>query len=372
MTELLMRFTSLPNLHPALVHFPVAILPIAILLDLSMLPMRRQRHWLDRAACVLYSAAAVGGVAAYWAGHLAVEGLPPLALDAQAQVNTHSDSATISVWLMGLLAVARVAVAVRDTKSQSTVPRVALLAFALVASALVYRTADLGGGLVYQYGIGVADRGSPDSDEPTVATTGSEVSHGAGGDAASRLVERADGTTIWTPLPEDRQALGTVLTPAPGTHTAAVAWAEPQGGAGGLGLAVDGEALLLLPGTYGDVEVKAELIADGFNGELGLAHHVASGSEAGLLTVSFPENEFSLVLRKGGEPSMLAQATRHVSKAPFQLAVTVSGRHLHGFLGEERVVHGHASPSSDGGCGLFLHGQGTVRILSMSITTGDA
>ena len=366
MSELVTRFTSLPNLHPALVHFPIALLPVAILLDLLTLRLPRQREWPDRAATVLYVAAAAGSIAAYWAGRLAAEGLPPLALHIQLHVNEHSDSARVATWLVGLVAAARVAVAARDTRFRRKVLRIFLISIALASVALIYRTADLGGGLVYQHRVGVAEIDQHGEDRASAAEPETTDAIVAG--AASRLSETGNGKLIWKPLPTDREAIGAVLSPAPGTDASAISWVEPADGERGLGLAVDGEAVLLLPGAFGDVEVMAELEAEGFEGEMGVAHHVSSGAEAGLLTLSFPGGQVALVSRSGGESRTLATAVRSISAGPFQLRVTAAGRHFYGFLGEERVVHGHEPPPRDGGCGLFLRGKGTVRVLSLTIT----
>ena len=98
MSEVVIRFTSLPNLHPALVHFPIAILPVALLMDLMAVLLRGQREWLDRAASLLYVASAVGAIAAFWTGRFAADGLPPLDLHVQLAVNEHSDSARTAAW----------------------------------------------------------------------------------------------------------------------------------------------------------------------------------------------------------------------------------------------------------------------------------
>lgn len=52
--------TSLPNLHPAAVHFPLALLPAAVLFEALSLALRRRAAWAERAACGLYVASALG------------------------------------------------------------------------------------------------------------------------------------------------------------------------------------------------------------------------------------------------------------------------------------------------------------------------
>lgn len=368
MSDLITHFTSLPNLHPAVVHFPIALLPVAVLVDLWMLGSSRGRDGMERAASLLYVAAALGAGGAYWAGRLAADGLPPLALEVQHRVNEHSDAALGALWWVALLAVARVAIAFWDRRCRRKILRASLLVVALVGVGLVLRTADLGGGLVYRYGVAVAGRVEHVAQEETKAAVEPETTGPSPEDSASRLVVGADGSLTWKPLPGDRAALGGVLRPAPGTDAGAVSWEESVDGAAGLLLAVDGEALLLLPGAFGDVQVQAELEVGGFEGEVGLAHHASSGSQAGLLTVSFPGNTFALVSRHADETRQLSRAVRSVPRGSFQLMVTADGRHFNGFLGSERIVHGHELSSGSGGCGLFLKGHGTVRILSLMVT----
>lgn len=106
MNDLVANYTALPNLHPALVHFPIAFLPLAVILDALVLRFPGQREWLDRAATLLYGVAALGAAAAFLSGRHAAEALPPLALTVQVHVNEHSDSARAALWLLVLLVAA--------------------------------------------------------------------------------------------------------------------------------------------------------------------------------------------------------------------------------------------------------------------------
>lgn len=375
MNDLVSNYTALPNLHPALVHFPIAFLPLAVILDALVLRFPGQREWLDRAATLLYGVAALGAAAAFLSGRQAAEALPPLALAVQVHVNEHSDSARAVLWLLVLLAAFRAVVAYRDWRVRRKVLRVCFLLIAAGAVVLVYRTADLGGGLVFRHGIGVAQSGDPGAPgltramevQETIATDSEDE-----GAAERRLVTGDDGSLSWRPLPGDRQALGSFLLPAPETDDSAVSWGESAEDGEGLGLTLDGEALLLLPGAFGDVQVEAELVLEGFEGEVGLAHHVLSGSQSSLFTVAVPGNEFVLSRRDGATTRRLARSVRAVPEGPIRLLTTAAGRHYYGYLGEESVVHGHEAPPPKGGCGLFLRGRGVVRILSLTVTPGGS
>jgi len=240
MSGLLASLTALPNLHPALFHFPVALAFTALALDLFSLLVPR-RIWPERAAAALYALAAAGAVAAYLAGRQAADGLGQIPVQAEAVLSRHAD---LGLWTMAVLlaaAVLRVTASVRTANlpvARFGVLRAAALLAMLGASALVGVTADLGGALVFRHGVAVAaSAGSPARTTPVAPPTPvvepPEV----------RLTRGGDGSLDWRPAPTDGAALGTILTPLPGSARVTVASAPDAGD----GLALEVAAQIVCP-----------------------------------------------------------------------------------------------------------------------------
>lgn len=370
MNDWIVQSTSLPNLHPALVHLPLALVPAAVLFDLACISLR-ERRWLDRAAAALYLLAALGAGAAWWAGRRAVDAFARIPTEAEIDIARHSDWALYTLWCVVLLAAARLAVAwwQRTEERTSLLPvRVTLLLVSFLLVGAVLRTGDLGGRLVFYHGLGV------ERSEPAVSARkeadASEADAGGESDTGSavdRLVRGEDGELRWNPAPRDQGALGAVLRPAEGTDAAAVAWKPPSGeGRRGLALEVSGRAVLVLPGSYDDVRVDAEVDLTGFDGSVGVVHHVAGGGDLGVFRVS-TGGRAALAQLADGRASSLEQAPVELSERTVTLGVSAAGRHLKGYIDGESVVHGHADAGPSGACGLLLEGRGTVRVLSVHV-----
>lgn len=165
MLDSLLSLTSLPNLHPALVHFPIALLPAALALDL-VVRWTGGRPDLDRVAAGVWVAGALSAWIALEAGEAAAETLLHLTPRAEAALAEHSDLGHWAFWLFALLAAVRATLTLRERGRSRVVfgaLRWGLVAAAVAALVLMAVAADHGGALVYGHGIGVAPAvlGSP-------------------------------------------------------------------------------------------------------------------------------------------------------------------------------------------------------------------
>jgi uncharacterized membrane protein len=372
MLEELVSWTSLPNLHPLAVHFPVALLPTALLFDFLGLFYRRL-NWSNPAATALYALTAAAAAIAYWAGRQAADSFTDLAPQVQPHLSRHSDLALYAVWALAALAVLRLAIALWEQAKPRATARTVLLAAAVGVLGLLLKTADLGGGLVYRHQVGVATGelalqapGAPETPEETAPQPPTETATSPG-PAESRLVKSEDGSLLWAPLASDARALREILRPAPGFSTGTVSWREETGDHEGLRLEVNGRSLLVLPGTFGDVHLEAELALEGFEGTVALAHHVESTDDAEFLSLSTEPARVALLSSTAGVETKLDETPVELPSGTFRLAVSAAGRHQKASLNGRTVAHGHEPPRQEGACGLFVDGTGAIRIVWMRV-----
>lgn len=163
--------SSLPNVHPLLVHFPLALAFTALGLDVFCLTLRRP--WLDRATVTLYGLAAVSGVVTAISGKVAFEGFAQVSARAESVAGEHSDWAFLSIILLFVVLVLRFEALWRD-RAEAVVRRAPIRWLALVlsigAQVALFETASHGGELVFRHGLGVS--GPMEASPPPEFTTG--------------------------------------------------------------------------------------------------------------------------------------------------------------------------------------------------------
>ena len=143
-----------PNIHPLLVHFPIALLCAAAAVDVVGCAFRRNRT-LRHLATLLYVLGTGGAIAAYVTGRAASQTtwFPGMA---QAVLGEHWNWALRTVWFFGVVTMARL-VFLRPSRRDPGPSIVATFALVgLVGIGLLIETGDRGGRLVFQHGVGTA------------------------------------------------------------------------------------------------------------------------------------------------------------------------------------------------------------------------
>ena len=145
--------TWAPNLHPLLVHFPVTLLISAVAVDLASLLMPARPAVRDTAT-VFYCAGALMAMAAYFSGLSAAQGMS-VSPEESAALTAHFTWADRTTWFFVFFASLRMALSYIWRPSGRWAALAAVMV-AMVGVGMLVVTADRGGRLVFQYGLGVA------------------------------------------------------------------------------------------------------------------------------------------------------------------------------------------------------------------------
>ena len=141
------------TLHPLLVHFPIGLMVTAAVVDLAGLATD-PRSTLRRAATGLYLAGAAALVAAYFTGR-SDAALVRIPGPAHALVDEHWTWALRTTIYMGVFTLGRLGLELAGLLSGRG-RWLPVVAGGLVGILLLFQTAERGGRLVYEYGVGVA------------------------------------------------------------------------------------------------------------------------------------------------------------------------------------------------------------------------
>lgn len=140
-----------PNLHPLIVHFPIAILILAVVFDFMSLILKNQK-WLSKTTLTLFVIGALGALFAFYTGHEAASHLQ-IPKNMMATLEAHEEWAEYTVWYFTLFAIFRL---ILSWFNKNRISPTSVIAFLLgfVGLFLLYKTGQNGGKLVYKYNLG--------------------------------------------------------------------------------------------------------------------------------------------------------------------------------------------------------------------------
>ena len=140
----------LAELHPKVVHFPIALFFTFALFELLGTVLKKD--YLLKAAHLLLFLGVVGSVLAVLSGKQAAGANPYWTEASRGLIREHSSFADITIWyFVGLLVVKTYLVLMK--KMNQTFNHI-ILALALIGCYFVYQTSEHGGQLVTKFGIG--------------------------------------------------------------------------------------------------------------------------------------------------------------------------------------------------------------------------
>ena len=374
-----------PSIHPLLIHFPIALLTIAVLFDLVALVVPRKQAEIRSAAVALFTLGAIAALVAFFTGRAAADAvLVPAA--AQTLLTDHADWAERTVWFYGLFALARLAMLRLDHKGRLPAKKALnILAFVIGAGGifLLFQTGDRGAQMVFQYGLGVQavpQEGLEPYDPDAERTAEGEADHehapgeeheeegeadhehapGEEHNAETAMVMHPvvaeDGSWSWEPGAGARRALTEAFRFFEGSPENLSL--EEQDGQLALTLE-DGPVLFVTGDSLTSIQGDVTLNLDRFNGSVRVVHHVRDAQNYNFLALEDGK------MRQGQVRDGVTEIFDEEEQAGngwFTLRVVADGTHFRGYVDGKLVVHGHSDAPAPGPVGLRLEGSGTVLL----------
>ncbi len=339
----------IPNIHPLIIHFPIVLLMIYPILEALRLRYK-DSVVLGKGALWFLSIGVLSLIFSYLSGEQAIEtvqlrgGAVPIATEHEfwARNTLIFYSLWLVLYLFGIW------------------KRISLLSNALTALfmgligvALLVMTSDLGGRLVYEYGVGTkqVDKLNEQIDDlqrrlnvylnntaPILSENGAwswSVSPGASevildsfriiGEGFSSVSESSDNNAHWVTLESNGQAAG-----------------------------------LIVDGQLSNLEGEVRLNADNFSGKIEVIHNYQDNGNYQFFRIQngsvtqgsvSDANETIFQQENGIDPS-----------GWITLRITSNNAHYYGYIDNKNITHAHGTPLPAGATGVLIEGSGSVSL----------
>ncbi len=140
-----------PGIHPLIIHFPIALLSLAV--GLTVLGVVYYKEWIIKSTLGLLAIGSAGALASYISGRSAADSIG-LNLKAEVAIGTHSNWGLYTLIYFGVFTLIFYLIKF-ILKKEEILIRIILAVLALIGFLIVGQTAEYGGRLVFEYGLGV-------------------------------------------------------------------------------------------------------------------------------------------------------------------------------------------------------------------------
>lgn len=343
----------MPNIHPLIIHFPIVLLLLAVLLHLTALIIWTL-PWLRTITLSVSIMGFLTLIVTYLSGRQAADfvSIPTVA------INTLSKHADLALWTLiyfGVLTVLHLGIKflkVYDRKSISIV----LFVLGSLGLVLIVRTADLGGQLVYKYGVGV----QVDSQVKF------EVDESVDEIDSTGFIKDEDGSWQLLPSKKTNSVFSTDLVFLEGSSDDVIAQfktLETNEQVIELNL-TDNPVLFVAGDDLASVQAEIEINLCEFNGTVSLVHHVQDRFNYDYFSID--NNQFKLGRVENGIDKILSEKSI-THNCWINLRVVGDGRHFRGYLDDRLLLHRHEKNLPPGMSGLRIDGSGIIYLKKVTV-----
>jgi len=140
-----------PNVHPLIIHFPIALWLVAVFFNL--LSLLRPEEWIRHTTMAMYGMGALSAVVAFFSGKQAMDDVY-VPFQGEMAASSHSDWGHYTLYFFIGYALLHGFVYWKKLDRKKIVA-IVMFVLGTMGMGLVANTADMGGKLVYKHGVGV-------------------------------------------------------------------------------------------------------------------------------------------------------------------------------------------------------------------------
>ena len=345
-----------PNIHPLLVHFPIALIVTAALANLVSLFIP-EKWWDETRSTILYVAGTLFAGITYYSGTLAADSVF-LPTEAQTVLSEHADWAEYLLWFFVIYALVRIAFHWFDLFEKKSFKIIAFITV-LPGLFMVFETAEYGGKMVYGYGAGTGQLLQQEEPAPSEVTDSTTI-------VPSSFITKDNGDWTWEINSNSVSDLITNFHWVKGSLQALKPTITSSGNPL-LQLQASRQASLFVTHqSYQNIQVDYYLNLDDLDGEIELIHHLQDANNYDFVSLNSDG-----IIRQGriqnGETTIFEEGTYETEGLLF-LRVVADETHFRGYINREMKVHGHGDAPKSGSVGLKIQGQGSVLISKIEMT----
>ena len=350
----------LPNIHPLVVHFPIALLAVAVIFDLLRLVVRKHIG-LNWSVLILYGLGTIGLMIAYITGQQATDTVE-VAGQAFTVLTSHENWALATTIFFMIFFGMRFAAYWYQLDLRLSVTVISIL-LGLIGMGLVAITGDRGGELVFRHGVGVMaiEELQRELDEKTERLTELQ-------ETASPQVEE-NGSWSWRIVPGAENRIREDFSWLSGDPDAVRIRIERMEQDGKQELVFeldedqDQEVFLVIEQDIGAVEGRIQMMPDEFDGQITLVHNIRDSDHYQYLR--FDNGRIEQGQKLNADDRVLGDGETG-RQGWLEMRVQASAGHFYGHINGEEIVHTHANQMDPGYTGLKLKGRGTFRLRQIS------
>ena len=335
-----------PNIHPMIVHFPLVLLILAVLLDVTGLFLKKD-NWLTKAGLLLYLLGTIAAVVAFLTGRAGSDNLD-IPANIIPAVNDHADWAEITLWFFIIYTIVRLAIGIM-LKSLTKIIVIPMVLIGFLGIYFLYQTGDRGAKLVFGYGLGTGniinvqegETTEITGDEQTLDSTFIVSKNGSWKLIADAgVIKVLSGTFKW--VEGSLKELGPMYDP---DESALMFYLEKE------------TLFFFYDNKIKSVQFTAKVNVDDLNGELELVHHFVDKDNYDFLAIG--KGKISLARKSDGRTKIFGKEN-FKNNGWIEIKVVSDGTHFRGYVNNKLIVHGHDSEPKPGSVGLKISGKGSV------------